>query len=246
MNCRKRCRPEKSLGIKRFFKSLIWLVLLIVISQKPTAAHQNIIMNKNFNYVCATEYQNYYYDATLRPVVIADSPDVTMHFAAWQLHVSRVSKSGGLTETITKNFPASQITFAARVFKLSCVGSAYAFWLEGQERDALSATIAAGQASRLTAYADFDGDGIPDRARIASSNSVVVDLLAADDTIRPGKTSTIKLGTDIGYLEAADFNGDGKMDLAVSNAFSPFEQSGAGVFILLGKGDGTFQCSFSN
>src|SRR5205085_747446 len=46
---------------------------------------------------------------------------------------------------------------------------------------------------------------------------------------------TYSVGTNPRGLVAADFNGDGKTDLAVANAGS------SDVSILLGNGDGTFQ-----
>ena len=49
-------------------------------------------------------------------------------------------------------------------------------------------------------------------------------------------------------IAIADFNGDGKLDLAVANSFTVsdlgggiFQSSPGGVSILIGNGDGTFQ-----
>lgn len=47
-------------------------------------------------------------------------------------------------------------------------------------------------------------------------------------------------GIDPDFVAAADFNGDGKLDLAVANDPALVAQTGSGVTILLGNGDGTF------
>jgi hypothetical protein len=94
------------------------------------------------------------------------------------------------------------------------------------------------------AVADFNGDGILDLAVI---NPAVID--PAGMGVSPG-TLSILLGKGDGTFQAAvnyptglnpagvavaDFNGDGILDLAVTNTFS------ANLGIYLGKGDGTFQ-----
>jgi hypothetical protein len=86
--------------------------------------------------------------------------------------------------------------------------------------------------------ADFNGDGKPDLAVTASEpyarTPAYVSVLLAngDGSFRP--TANNALGeAQVSSIAAADFNGDGKMDLAVAN--------GINVAILLGNGDGTFQ-----
>jgi len=56
---------------------------------------------------------------------------------------------------------------------------------------------------------------------------------------RPGVT--YRVGTAPRAVVAADFNGDGKQDLAVVNAGNAGAGDDGSVSILLGNGDGTFQ-----
>ncbi len=88
--------------------------------------------------------------------------------------------------------------------------------------------------------ADVNGDGIPDIVTVGSNNflqpgTVSVLLGNGDGTFRPAVS--FAAGSPPGALLAADFNGDGKTDLAIGS--STF--NGNTVTILLGNGDGTFQ-----
>ncbi|MFO0950111.1 MAG: FG-GAP-like repeat-containing protein [Isosphaeraceae bacterium] len=98
------------------------------------------------------------------------------------------------------------------------------------------ASFATGKGNWGVVVGDFDGDGRLDLATTNlydKENSVSILLGKGDGTFRPA------LGVNAGRaqerLTAGDFNGDGRLDLAVPNL------DVATVSVLLGKGDGTFQ-----
>jgi hypothetical protein len=94
----------------------------------------------------------------------------------------------------------------------------------------------AGFRATFAAVGDFNGDGKPDLVTASpdfSTNGVNVWLGNGDGTFQPART--FATGGAPGTVVVADFNGDGRPDLAVAN------NGGGSVSELLGNGDGTFQ-----
>lgn len=91
------------------------------------------------------------------------------------------------------------------------------------------------------AAGDFNGDGILDLA-VGSSrfNQLSVILGRGDGTFSNPNGLISQHGIGVADVKVADFNGDGKMDLAVLGAQCTGCYPEA-VSILLGNGDGTFQ-----
>jgi hypothetical protein len=91
-----------------------------------------------------------------------------------------------------------------------------------------------------SAVGDFNADGRLD-AIVASGattaypgSGVTVSLGNGDGTFTLASGSPIPLGKSLSAIVTADLNGDGKLDLAVTDS------GGNAVLILLGNGDGTF------
>jgi hypothetical protein len=90
--------------------------------------------------------------------------------------------------------------------------------------------------SYSVASGDFNGDGFVDIVAGQDGNTsapgVVVYLANADGSLQPGVT--YGTSSTLSYVTVADFNGDGKMDIAAT------DYANGVVQIFLGNGDGTF------
>jgi sugar lactone lactonase YvrE len=104
---------------------------------------------------------------------------------------------------------------------------------------------------------DFNGDGKTDLVLLAydgsTQSSTVTFLLANGDGTFTASTTTQVSGQEPvegeyfpQSIAAADFNGDGKLDLAIVGAYSNQGVDQGVVTILLGNGDGTFQAAKIN
>ncbi|MFI5088368.1 MAG: FG-GAP-like repeat-containing protein, partial [Terriglobales bacterium] len=89
--------------------------------------------------------------------------------------------------------------------------------------------------------ADVNGDHKPDIVISNTDGTISVLLNKGNGTFGTAKliTSVAALSPHLNALAIADFNGDGKLDIAAASYY-PGSYSG-NVYILLGKGDGTFQ-----
>jgi hypothetical protein len=93
------------------------------------------------------------------------------------------------------------------------------------------------------AVGDFNGDGIPDLVTSNlddSSDNVSILLGKGNGAFKPHVDYAA--GSDPEWAVAADFNGDGKLDLAVADNGNGYAST---VSVLLGNGDGTFQPAVS-
>jgi hypothetical protein len=101
---------------------------------------------------------------------------------------------------------------------------------------AQSSATAVGKMPLWVAVGDFNNDGKQDMAVANSSDSTVTILLGAGNGTFTTNASAIPPGANTAApynLAVGDFNGDGKLDLAVPSYANT-------MTILLGKGDGTF------
>jgi hypothetical protein len=118
---------------------------------------------------------------------------------------------------------------------------------DGTFTPANGSPVAVGGFPFFLAVADFNGDGSADVAVTNADDSTVSVLLGnGDGTFSQAPGSPIAgFNYNPVQIVAADFNGDGKPDLAVANYTAvdqtpPKDQQKSNVVVMLGKGDGTF------
>ncbi len=130
----------------------------------------------------------------------------------------------------------------------SCTPSGFTLLLSngaGGYQAPLSFTAPVNGANFL-AVADFNGDGKPDVAVFnncdasCTGSSVSIFLNTGNGTFSDPNVYESG-GVTQRAIVTGDFNGDGKMDIAVLNASDPSSSVPGVIGILLGNGDGTFQ-----
>ena len=114
---------------------------------------------------------------------------------------------------------------------------------------AATVTLPVGCSAAYIASAKFTGAAQPDLLVVCAMGQVLVLPNAGRGTFGKPISTTLPLGAWIGNLmigqvhpAIADFNGDGKLDLVIPGlGTSAFGASQVAWYLLLGKGDGTFQ-----
>jgi hypothetical protein len=113
--------------------------------------------------------------------------------------------------------------------------------------------LPAGNRPLQVVVADLNGDGMSDLAVLdlaaapTFAGTISVLLGNGDGTFRPARTVLFHPGAEIfpANLTAGDFNGDGQLDLAVSQTVIGGGASPNEIDVLPGNGDGTFSPSVS-
>jgi len=119
---------------------------------------------------------------------------------------------------------------------VTCADSIYILRNNGHGAFSVNGVYSIGSNGGRIAAADLDRDGDVDLAT-ATFNAVSVLLNNGDATFAPYASYTVGeygLGEDARSVHAADFNGDGHLDLATANHNSD------SVSVLINNGDGTF------
>ena len=98
-------------------------------------------------------------------------------------------------------------------------------------------TISGAWNGHESAVGDFNGDGIPDIVTASYGNIFVFPGDGAGNFGSPIQTVPASSQPDMLHIVTGDFNGDGKLDLAMVNGSV---QQPEGVSVWLGRGDGTF------
>jgi len=142
-----------------------------------------------------------------------------------------VANDGSTSELVTANSGANTLSVLRNETTRGAATTSFA----------AAQTLTVGQGPDSVAVADLNGDGIPDivaanfGSQYTPSTTISVLLGNADGTFQPQQTYVVGgLPTLPAALAVADFNGDGRPDIAVASDLVNT------VSVLLGQGDGTF------
>jgi len=100
-----------------------------------------------------------------------------------------------------------------------------------------TAVASTSRADDLTAFGDFDNDGLVDIAAVTSSTTVTVYLANPDGSYTVSAILAVPKNQRITYISLYDRDGDGDLDLIAS---SPAGGSSTYTHSWFGNGDGTF------